>query len=92
MPVLAWKHGTTKLEARKAIKAELRKLGHDGRVTWEEFTATARVGPWGTILDAGGEITEEEVRLEKCGGAIGGVVLHACRSMLAERFPGGESG
>jgi hypothetical protein len=67
MPVLVWKHGTTKQEARTFIKAEPRKLGHDGRVTWEEFTATACVGPLGIILDAAGQIPEEDLRLERWG-------------------------
>jgi hypothetical protein len=92
MTVLVWKHGTTKEEARKVIQAELRKLGYDGRVSWDEFRATARVGPWGTILNAAGEITETQVRLEKCGGAFGGLVLRQCRAMLAQLFPRVESG
>jgi len=87
---LVWKHGTSKAEARAAILAELKRLGHDGKVSWADFAATARVGPWGTILDARGEITDEVILVEKCGGLVGAAVLRECKVMLGRLFPGGD--
>jgi hypothetical protein len=91
MAVLVWKHGTTAAVARAAIQAELAKHGHDDKVTWKGDEASASVG-WGAILSAAGRVTEEAVVLDKCGGAVGGIVLGKCREMLCRLFPaGGEA-
>ena len=91
MAVLVWKHGTTVADARDAITRELVKVGHDGKVKWSGNEATASVG-WGVVLSASGKITDEAVVLEKCGGAVGGLVLNRCREMLARLFPTGGRG
>jgi len=88
MAVLVWKHGTTAAAARETIQAELVSLGHDGKVTWKGDEASASVG-WGTVLSAAGRVTDEAVVLDKCGGAVGGIVLGKCREMLARLFPAG---
>jgi hypothetical protein len=49
MPVLTWKHRTTKEAAKAAIQAELVKLGHGDAVVWKGFDVTARVGPLGSV-------------------------------------------
>jgi hypothetical protein len=91
MAELVWKHGTTAAAAREAVQAELAKLGHDGKVTWKGDEASASVG-WGAVLSASGKVTDDAVVLDKCGGAVGGIVLGRCREMLARLFPaGGEA-
>jgi hypothetical protein len=87
--VLRWKHGKAKSEVRDTIQAELRELGHDGRVKWEGFNASASVG-WGAALNVAGEVSEHVIVLERCGGAAGATVLHECRRILEQLFPGGE--
>ena len=90
MAVLVWKHGTSKAEARSAIQSELRQLGYEGRVAWDGDRATARVGPFGTILNVSGTITDDLIVLEKCGGLAGGTVLKRSRELLERLYPGGE--
>jgi hypothetical protein len=88
--VLVWKHGTTKALAAEAIRNALREAGRGGSVTWSGDRATSRYGPFGSVVNAAGEVTDGEVVLEKCGGLAGGAVLRACREMLERLFPGGE--
>jgi hypothetical protein len=88
MSLLVWKHGTTTAAAREAIQEELRKLGHDGKVTWKGDEATASLA-LGTMLGVRGKVTDEAILLDKCGGALGGVVLRKCREMLLRLFPSG---
>ena len=54
----------TAAAAREAIRAELAKLGYDGKVTWNGDEATASVG-WGTVLSARGKVTDEAVTSSK---------------------------
>jgi len=90
MGALVWKHGTSRDEARRLVQEELKQLGHDGRVRWHGDAATVTVG-WGAVLSASGRVTDEAVVLDKCGGAIGGLVLERCRELLRRLFPAGES-
>ena len=89
MSVLVWKHGTTAAIAREIIQNELEKLGHGGQVTWtgDEFTCSLA---WGTILSTAGKVTDETIVLDKCSGAIGGIVLAKLRECFGRVFPGGE--
>jgi hypothetical protein len=87
MPALVWKHGTTKEAARDALQAKLKELGHADRVRWDGFAATARAGPFGSVLDAAGAITDEAVVVERCGGLAKGAVLRACGELLRQLFP-----
>jgi hypothetical protein len=89
MAILTWRHGMTKAQVRDAIRAELRELGHEARVTWEDFKASASVG-WGAVLNVAGEVTDHTIVLERCGGAAGATVLRECRRILERLFPGGE--
>jgi hypothetical protein len=89
MAVLVWKHGTTADAAGEAIRAELDRLGHGGKVKWTGDEASASVG-WGLVLSAAGRVTDEAVVLDTCGGAVGGLVLAKCRELLARLFPDGE--
>jgi hypothetical protein len=91
MPILVWKHGTTAAAARDSVRAELDRLGHGGKVTWAGDEASASVG-WGLVLSAAGRVTDEVIVLDKCGGAVGGLVLAKCRELLARLFPGGDDG
>ena len=91
MAVLVWKHGTTADAAREAIRAELDRLGHGRKVKWTGDEAWASVG-WGIELSAEGQVTDEVLVPEKCGGAVGGLVLAKCKELLARLFPGGEQG
>jgi hypothetical protein len=89
MAVLVWKHGKTRDEARSIIQAEVRRLGYDQKVMWSGDSATASVA-WGAVLSASGKVTDEAIILDKCGGAVGGIVLARCRELLERIFPDGE--
>jgi hypothetical protein len=89
MAVLVWKHGTTKAEAVAAIQAALNESGHGGSVTWDGARAEARYGPFASVVHAKGEVTDDAVVLEKCGGLAGGAVLSRCEELLRRLFPGG---
>ena len=41
---------------------------HAGYVTWEKYTFRVSAGPFGTLVKASGEITEEELILEQLSG------------------------
>lgn len=90
MPLLTWKHGTTRAEAKDAIVEELRKLGFEKNASWKDNEFTASVG-WGqVVLGMSGNVTDDEIILNKCSGALGSTVLSKCREMLERAFPGGE--
>jgi hypothetical protein len=90
MPVVTWKHRTTKEAAKSAVQAELIRLGHGNDVVWKDFELTARVG-FGAILNVRGMITNQEVVIEKCTGAMGGALLRECNDLLEKLFPGGNT-
>lgn len=89
MAVLVWRHGRSKDEALAALRAELTASGYGDPVKWDGARAEARYGPFATGLHARGEVTDEAVVLEKCGGLLGGLVLARCRELLARLFPDG---
>lgn len=89
MSVLVWKHGTTAALARKTIQNELESLGHGSHVNWNGDEFSSSIG-WGTILSLAGRVTDQTVVLEKCSGAIGGVVQAKLREFFERDFPGGE--
>ena len=89
MNILAWKHGETPDDVRRLMRERLQAAGISDKVTWDGNRFTSSVG-WGTILNLVGRIEPEAIVLEKCSGAIGGVVLSKCREAFREMFPGGE--
>ncbi len=89
MSVLTWNHGRAKDEAVAALKAALKEAGHDGSVAWSGNKAEARYGLFASVLHAKGEVTDDAVVIEKCGGLAGGPVLTRCRELLERLFPGG---
>jgi hypothetical protein len=90
MAVLTWKHGKSKEDAVAAIKAALDTSGYGSSVTWDGAKAEARYGPFASVVHATGEVTDDAVVLEKCGGVAGATVLRRCRELLERLFPGGE--
>jgi hypothetical protein len=90
MAVLVWKHGKSKAEALGALQAALKDSGYGGSVAWDGPRAEARYGPFASVLHAVGEVTDDAVVLEKCGGLAGGAVLKQCQELLRRLFPGGE--
>ena len=89
MYILIWKHGKTLEEVRRLMLERLSDRGISDKVGWKVNRFTSTVG-WGAILDLVGEIQSQTVVLEKCSGAIGGVVLGKCREAFREMFPDGE--
>lgn len=89
MSVLAWQHGTTAAAATDTIRVELESLGHGSQVNWNGNEFSSSIG-WGTILSLTGKVTGEAIVLDKCGGAIGGIVLAKLRECFERAFPGGE--
>ena len=90
MAVLIWKHGKSKAGAVDAVRAAIKKAGHDGSVTWDGTRLEARYGPFASVVHVKGEVTDDALVLEKCGGLAGGRVLSRCRELLERLFPGGE--
>jgi hypothetical protein len=88
--VLTWRHGRSKADAVAAIKAALRDAGHDDSVSWSDTAAEARYGPFASVVHVRGEVTDEAVVIEECGGLLGGTVLERLREMLARLFPAGS--
>jgi hypothetical protein len=88
MAALVWRHGRTKA-AVAALQSALAASGHDGVAKWDGARVEARYGPFATGLHARGEVTDEAVVLERCGGLLGGLVLARCRELLSRLFPGG---
>ena len=75
MAVLTWKHGKSKAAAVDAIRAAIEDAGYDGSVKWDGTRLAARVGPFASVVHVKGEVTDDAVVLEKCGGLAGGRVL-----------------
>jgi hypothetical protein len=90
MAGLVWKHGRTKAEALAAIQGALKEAGYNDSVKWTGYKAEARYGAFASILHADGEVTDDTVVLEKCGGIAGGIVMNHCRELLQRIFPGGS--
>ena len=90
MAVLVWKHGKTNAKAIAAIKAALKESGYAGSVTWSGSSVEARYGPFASVVHVMGEVTDDAVVLDKCGGLAGRTVLSRCRELLARLFPSGE--
>jgi hypothetical protein len=72
------------------VKAALKESGREEAVAWNGAKAEARYGPFASIVNAKGEITDDVITLEKCGGVAGSLVLGKCRELLERLFPGGE--
>jgi len=87
---LVWKHGRSKAEALAAVQSALASSGRASAVKWDGAKLEARYGPFGSVVHARGEVTDDAIVLEKCGGLAGGVVLARCRELLARLFPEGE--
>lgn len=90
MAALVWRHARTKAEALDALQSALAKFGYGDAAKWDGAHVEARYGPFATGLYARGEVTDEAVVLERCGGLLGGLVLARCRELLGRLFPDGE--
>jgi len=90
MAALIWKHGKSKAEAVAAIRAALKESGYEGSVKWDGVKLEARYGPFASVVHVKGEVTDDAIILDKCGGLAGGRVLSRCRELLERHFPGGE--
>lgn len=71
------------------MQERLLAAGVGNKVVWQGNRFTASVG-WGSILNLVGDIQPETIVLERCSGAIGGVVLAKCRDAFREMFAAGE--
>lgn len=89
MPQLRWRHGRTADQARDLMQGKLRAAGYDDKVKWNGCDFSASVG-FGSILNLKGRVSDQEVVLDTCSGAIGGTVQDQVRQILEKLFPGGE--
>ena len=90
MAALVWEHGRSKAEALAALRSAVAASGHGKSAKWDGAKVEARSGPFASVVHVRGEVTDDAVILEKCGGLAGGVVLARCHEMLGRLFPGGE--
>ena len=87
MQVLKWKHSTTREAAKRAVQAELQKLGFSGKVTWKGDVCTA-TGPKGGSISLA--FTDDTIVVEKAGEKGGAGALKKCRTLLGRLFANGE--
>lgn len=92
MEELKWRHGTSAQEAKQLLKRAIKQMGYGGYFTWDGMTSSASAGPFGMLLSADGEVTDDQIVIRRCSGMLAGRVREACREMLRELFPGGEVG
>lgn len=88
MNILVWNHGSTPNNVRRLMVDRLLAAGISDKVAWNGDQFKSSIG-WGTILNLVGRIEPDVIVLEKCSGAIGGVVLAKCREAFQEMFPAG---
>jgi hypothetical protein len=87
--LLRWRHGVSSAEARRIMEEQLSEAGYADQVQWDGDEFSASVG-FGTVLKVKGQVTDEEIVLEKCSGALGSTVLAKIREIVGRVFPGGE--
>lgn len=89
MAELRWKHGKSASEMTELVKNHLAKSGNGDNVTWKGNLFSASVG-LGMALNIKGQITDDEIVIDKCGGVGGSIALGKIRETLQNKFPGGE--
>jgi hypothetical protein len=90
MAVLIWMHRKTKAEALAEVKAAIEESSYGGSVEWDGDKAAVRVGPLASILHVQGEVNDDAVIIDRCSGALGGLVLNRIHEILERLFPGGD--
>ena len=88
MEALHWKHGKSASEMTDLVKGHLAEAGNLDKVKWSGHSFSASVG-MGIALNIKGQITDDEIVIEKCGGVGGAVALGKIRATLQKAFPGG---
>lgn len=89
MEALRWKHGKSASEMTDLVKQHLAESGNLDKVKWSGDSFSASVG-MGIALRIKGEITDDEIVIEKCGGVGGAIALGKIRVTLQRFFPAGE--
>ncbi len=89
MKALHWKHDKSLPEINSFVRQYLASSGYLDKVKWEGNSFSASVG-MGIALSLKGELTADEIVIEKCSGAAGPVVLSKIRETLQKAFPNGE--
>lgn len=88
-PVLIWRHGTTRAEAKAIIQRKLEQLGYAKRLSWNGDSFSASVG-FGAVLRLTGEVTDTDILVHNIGGAASAPALAKIQEVLNEPFPGGS--
>lgn len=81
MAILRHKHGKTASETKEKIKAALKEKGYADNIEWNGFDFSSSIG-FGMILSLSGKITEEEIIIDNCSGAISEIVLDEISKIL----------
>ena len=89
MKALHWKHGKSFSEINSLVQQYLASSGYLDKVKWDGHSFSASVG-MGVALSIKGQITEDEIIIERCGGVGGPVALSKIRETLQKAFPNGE--
>lgn len=87
MSVYRRPHKCTQAVALGKVKQEVVRSGYDKYVEWTGSKAEARVGPFATMVNVKGEVTDSEVVVEKSSGAFGGKALSEIKKLLETLFP-----
>ena len=87
--MLICRHGTTEAQALKIIKTAIAELGYNSHVIWNGRNASVAVGPFKSILNIKGMVTNTEATVE-CGGLFGDIALNRCREIVGRIFPDGQ--
>jgi len=84
---LQWTHGLKKEEAKCLLERELKDRGYAKHVSWEAYGFRVSVGPFGTWLNASGEVTDDDIVVKKVGGLFSGPAETKAREVLQRLFP-----
>jgi hypothetical protein len=87
--VLKWKHEKSISEAKLLMQQKLQQRGYGNKVKWNGDSFSASVA-FGAVLRIEGKITDQELVLDQCSGAVSGTVLNEIRNILQQLFPEGQ--
>ncbi len=87
MTALRHPHRTTKDAALRILEEEVNASGYGHSTKWDGFRCTVSYGPFGSLLLAQGEITDEYIVVEKISGAMAPIARSKIPGILKLLFP-----
>ncbi len=85
MPEFVCKHGQSAETAVASLKKILEGEEYSEYTEWKGNSFSVSLG-FGMILNLTGKITENEIVIDECSGALSEKVLAECMKLLKEKF------